>query len=160
MGRLELRIPPTIVAIIVGVGMRILTRPGPAVDVPLAWRSALFAAFVLAGVAAAYAGGVAFRHARTTVSPLKPQDASTLVTGGIYRFTRNPMYVGMAGLLVANALRRGSWPAVLPIAAFVAVIDRFQIAAEERALAERFGPDYATYRSAVPRWVGVRSFSR
>ena len=67
---------------------------------------------------------------------------------------------GMAGLLVANALRRGSWPGVLPVAVFVAVIDRFQIAAEERALADRFGVDYAAYRSSVPRWLGARSFSR
>jgi len=153
VGRLELRIPPTIVAILVGVGMRILTRPGPAVDVPLAWRSALFAAFVLAGVAAAYTGGVAFRHARTTVSPLKPQDASTLVTGGIYRFTRNPMYVGMLLVVVGWATFLWSPLALLGPVVFVAYITRFQIIPEERVLRSKFGEAYSAYQARVRRWL-------
>jgi len=153
VGRLELRIPPTIVAILVGVGMWILTRPGPAVDVPLAWRSALFAAFVLAGVAAAYTGGVAFRHARTTVSPLKPQDASTLVTGGIYRFTRNPMYVGMLLVVVGWATFLWSPLALLGPVVFVAYITRFQIIPEERVLRSKFGEAYSAYQARVRRWL-------
>jgi protein-S-isoprenylcysteine O-methyltransferase Ste14 len=65
------------------------------------------------------------------------------------------MYVGRAGLRVAKAIRLRDWRALLPLAAFVGYIDRFQIAAEERALAEKFGADYAAYRGAVPRWLGV-----
>ena len=79
------------------------------------------------------------------------------MVSGANSVTRNPMYVGMAGLLVANAIRLRDWRALLPFAAFVGAIDRFQIAAEEKALAEKFGADYAAYRSAVPRWVGARS---
>ena len=67
------------------------------------------------------------------------------------------MYVGLAGLLVANAMRLGSWKALLPVAAFTLVIDRFQIAAEESALRDSFGADYDAYRVAVPRWLGRRS---
>ena len=67
------------------------------------------------------------------------------------------MYVGLTGLLVANAVRRGSWRALVPVAAFTLVIDRMQIAAEEAALRARFGADYETYRAAVPRWLGNRS---
>ncbi len=67
------------------------------------------------------------------------------------------MYVGLAGLLVANALRRGSWMALLPVAAFTLVIDRLQIAAEESALLGNFGADYEAYRATVPRWLGRRS---
>lgn len=70
------------------------------------------------------------------------------------------MYVGMTGLLVANALRRGSWAALVPVAAFTVVVDRVQIAAEEVALGARFGADYEAYRAAVPRWLGRRSLSR
>ncbi len=69
------------------------------------------------------------------------------------------MYVGLAGLLVANAVRRGSWTALLPVAAFTLVIDRQQIAAEEGALLARFGADYEAYRTTVPRWLGRRSLS-
>jgi protein-S-isoprenylcysteine O-methyltransferase Ste14 len=67
------------------------------------------------------------------------------------------MYVGLAGLLVANTLRLGSWKALLPVAGFTLVIDRLQIAAEESALLANFGADYEAYRLAVPRWLGRRS---
>ena len=67
------------------------------------------------------------------------------------------MYVGLAGVLVANAVRRGSWTALLPVVAFVTVVDRLQIAAEEPALLATFGADYAAYRSSVPRWLDRRS---
>ena len=106
----------------------------------------------LAGAAAAQ-----FRSHHTTVEPFEPAKATALVVSGPNAVTRNPMYVGMAGLLVANAIRLRDWRALLPLAAFVGWIDRFQIAAEERALADNFGADYAAYRSAVPRWLGSRS---
>lgn len=67
------------------------------------------------------------------------------------------MYVGMAGLLVANAMRLGSWTALLPLAVFTVVIDRVQIAAEEPALLANFGTEYEAYRASVPRWLDLRS---
>lgn len=67
------------------------------------------------------------------------------------------MYVGLAGLLVANAVRLGSWMALLPVSAFTLVVDRLQIAAEESALLVNFGADYEAYRARVPRWLGRRS---
>jgi protein-S-isoprenylcysteine O-methyltransferase Ste14 len=80
-----------------------------------------------------------------------------LVTTGVNAVSRNPMYVGMAGLLVANAMRRGSWTALLPVAVFTVVIDRLQIAAEEPALLANFGAEYEAYRASVPRWLDRRS---
>ena len=80
-----------------------------------------------------------------------------LVTTGVNELSRNPMYVGMAGLLVANALRLRSWTAVLPLAVFTGVIDRVQIAAEEPALLANFGAEYEAYRASVPRWLDLRS---
>lgn len=65
------------------------------------------------------------------------------------------MYVGMAGVLGAHALSRGSWAAVLPVLGFAGVMDRIQIPAEEAALRIQFGADYAEYEAMVPRWLGV-----
>ena len=67
------------------------------------------------------------------------------------------MYVGMAGLLLAQAVYRGSWTALAPVAAFLAAIDVYQVRFEEAALRERFGDVYDTYYQAVPRWLDVRS---
>ncbi len=114
---------------------------------------------MMALVSVATAGGAAsrFRRSGTTLEPLHPDRASTLVTGGVNTISRNPMYLGLAGLLVAHCLWRGSWAALLPVAGFVILIDRVQIQAEEAALLEKFGTEYETYRSRSPRWIDRRS---
>ncbi|MGA8995225.1 MAG: isoprenylcysteine carboxylmethyltransferase family protein, partial [Nocardioidaceae bacterium] len=117
------------------------------------------AAATAVGLASGALSGAAVRHFRrrgTTIEPFDPGRASVLVTTGVNSRTRNPMYVGLAGLLVAHALWRGSWVALVPVAGFVVVIDRVQVRAEESALLETFGSDYAEYRDAVPRWLGAR----
>lgn len=98
-----------------------------------------------------------FRRHQTTVDPLAPERASSLVADGPFRVTRNPMYVGMAGVLLAHAAARRSLVGLLPVAGFVLVITRTQIRAEERAMAAGFGPEWDRYAAATPRWVGRRS---
>jgi protein-S-isoprenylcysteine O-methyltransferase Ste14 len=109
---------------------------------------------VAAGSAALAAGTVRrFRESGTTVEPFHPETTKVLVTTGPNALTRNPMYVGMAGLLGAHALVRGGWLTVLPLAAFVAVIDLTQVRPEEAALRELFGEEYDAYCAQVPRWL-------
>jgi protein-S-isoprenylcysteine O-methyltransferase Ste14 len=95
-----------------------------------------------------------FRSRGTTVDPIHPERASTLVTSGPFQLTRNPMYVGLSGLLTAHLITRGSLRALPPIVAFVAAIDRMQIAPEEAAMSRLFSDDYEEYRARVPRWIG------
>ena len=152
-----MRPPPPLLALAAALAQQGLTRGAPPASTLR--RSA---AAAVAATSVAMAGGAAsrFRAQGTTVEPFDPSQASSLVVSGPNALTRNPMYVGLAGLLVANALRRRSLAAVLPVAAFVAYIDRFQVTAEERALGEKFGADYAAYCESVPRWLDARSFSR
>lgn len=100
-----------------------------------------------------------FLREHTSFDPVDVSTPTTLVVMGPNRVTRNPMYLGMAGLLLAHAGLRRSGAALLPLTVFVLVIDRVQITAEEDALAVTFGDDYAAYRRAVPRWVGARSLA-
>ncbi len=100
--------------------------------------------------------GAFVRHG-TTLDPTAPGNASVLVTGGSNRISRNPMYVGLAGLLFAHAVDRGSWQAWLPVGGFVLAMDRFQIAREEEALRGRFGEEYHRYCATTPRWLDWRS---
>lgn len=97
---------------------------------------------------------IEFQPYHTTVNP-KTMDTTTLVIEGPNRFTRNPMYLGLAGLLTAHALWRRSWSALIPVAAFALVIDRTQIPAEETVLQQRFGAAYERYRATTPRWIGL-----
>lgn len=114
------------------------------------------AAVILAGGSAALLIGTlaAFRAHATTVDPTAPEDARALVTSGANRFSRNPMYLGVAGLLAAHATWRGSWQAWLPAAAFAATMDRIQVPREERALRDTFGQEYDDYCARTPRWIG------
>ena len=116
-------------------------------------RRTLAGALALVGVGLDLTGVAAFVRARTTVNPLRPARASTLVIAGAYRFTRNPMYLGMALLLAGWAVLLGSWVSVMAPVVFVAFITRFQIVPEERAMAERFGLDYRAYCQRVRRWL-------
>jgi protein-S-isoprenylcysteine O-methyltransferase Ste14 len=94
-----------------------------------------------------------FHRARTTIDPVEVDRASTLVTGGVLDRTRNPMYLALALMLTAHAVFRRSVRALLPVAGFVWAIGRWQIPAEEEALAARFGAEYRDYIRRVPRWL-------
>jgi protein-S-isoprenylcysteine O-methyltransferase Ste14 len=94
-----------------------------------------------------------FLRSRTTINPLKPDAASALVTGGIYRLTRNPMYLGLAMLLAAWAIYLGNLAALATVPLFILYMNRFQIAPEERVLEARFGAQYTAYRARVRRWL-------
>jgi len=108
---------------------------------------------LLAAGAIGIAGVRAFARARTTVDPLRPERASTLVTSGIYRRTRNPMYVALAIALLAWALWLAHPLALLGVVAFMAWMSRHQIAPEERALQALFGAEFERYCSEVRRWL-------
>ena len=99
------------------------------------------------------AGVVSFRQAQTIVNPLKPETASALVRSGIYQYSRNPMYVGFALLLLAWACYLASPVALFGLLGFVLYMNRFQISPEERALATLYGSEYQVYQTQVRRWL-------
>src|SRR5689334_4253643 len=150
---LELRIPPPVVALLAGAAMWGIALVTPRMDIPDFVRVAAGITLAIAGIATAVSGVIAFRRASTTVNPLKPETTSALVTTGVYRHTRNPMYVGLGLALLGWAAYLASIPALLGPPAFVAYISRFQIAPEERALAALFGTAFADYRARVRRWL-------
>ncbi|MCF6457801.1 isoprenylcysteine carboxylmethyltransferase family protein [Pseudoalteromonas sp. MMG024] len=113
----------------------------------------LFVLAVLLGVAIALAGVISFRKESTTVNPLKPETASSLVTSGIFQYTRNPMYLGMAVAILGFAILLGSWLSLLGVVAFVLFIERFQIKPEEAALIECFGEQFIQYKKHIRRWL-------
>jgi len=93
-----------------------------------------------------------FRRARTTVDPSDPSKSSTLVVTGLYKYSRNPMYLAMLLLLLALGLLLGNAFNILVAAGFVAYMNRFQIAPEEEALLQIFGKEYSQYCTQVRRW--------
>ena len=153
MASLELKVPPPAVALVVALAMGWVSRYGVLEGVPLAWR--VGAALAVAAVGACFdvAGIIAFRRAKTTVNPMKPEKSAALVVSGVYRITRNPMYVGMVFILLAWAVYLASPRALFGPLAFAAYITRFQIKPEERVLAARFGAEFSSYQARVRRWL-------
>ena len=125
----------------------------PLLAAPRSFRIASAATLALIGAAFSLAGVISFRRARTTVNLMKPESASALVCGGVYRLTRNPMYLGMLFVLIAWAVFLFSAWALPGPAIFVFYMDRFQIAPEERVLSAMFGAEYLAYKSRVRRWL-------
>lgn len=105
------------------------------------------------GAAVAVTGVIAFRRAQTTVDPIRPERATSLVATGIYRVTRNPMYLGFVLMLLGWVIALASLSGVLVTSAFFVYLDRVQIPPEEAALRARFGAVYDAYVSRVRRWV-------
>jgi protein-S-isoprenylcysteine O-methyltransferase Ste14 len=150
---LELKIPPPLAALCIALAMWLTSRIVGPIDVPHLLRIGAALAFLVVGLGFDVAGLVSFMRARTTVNPLRPAATSALVVSGVYRFTRNPMYVGLLLVLVAWATFLANGVAYLLAPLFVLYIGRFQIVPEERMLAEKFGADFADYRARVHRWL-------
>jgi protein-S-isoprenylcysteine O-methyltransferase Ste14 len=152
MGALELKIPPVVLVLLAGAAIWVLSAAAPSFALQVPYRQAIAIILAVSGVTVAVVGVVSFRRASTTVNPIRPQDTSSLVTTGIYRFSRNPMYLGFLLVLVAWAVFLANVLTLLPVVAFVAYMNRFQIAPEERALAVMFGPEFNAYKQGVRRW--------
>lgn len=147
----ECRVPPPVVALLTAAAMHALARTWPD-GVPISWRSA-GGGLAVAGVSLAVWAIASFRRAATTIHPMAPHEASTLVIAGPNRWSRNPMYVGLLAVLVGWGVWLGSAAALLAVPVAWAWLTRFQVVPEERALAARFGAAYAAYRATVRRWV-------
>lgn len=148
---LETRIPPPLVMLLCAlIGyLGSCLWPGAALPLP-----ALLAGGVMAtGAALNLLPKLAFRRARTTVNPLRPMASSALITHGVFRYTRNPMYLGQATFLTGAMLYLQNPVALLAVPLFVLYITRLQILPEERALSACFPEAYPQFRQRVRRWL-------
>ena len=114
---------------------------------------AISLAIFFIGLFIVFIGGYQFRMKSTTVHPLKPEDSSQLVTAGIYRLSRNPMYAGFFLFLLAWAVFLGSFVTFFVLPVFIIIMNKIQIAHEEMILQQKFGDDYLEYKKRVRRWI-------
>lgn len=153
MSALELKIPPVPLALAFGAAMWFASLQWPALALALPGRIAVSSALSGLGFVFAIAGMIAFRTAMTTVNPMRPGAAAVLVTSGVYRLSRNPMYVGLLLTLGGWAVFLAHTLAFLFLPAFIAYMNRFQISPEEEALSSKFGKEFAAYQQSVRRWL-------
>ena len=152
MSMLNLKVPPPVVLLISAVLMWLISERFPTNNEP---QFRLLIAPILAGLglSIAVSGILSFRREATTVSPLTPERATSLVIVGIYKFTRNPMYLGLLLILIAWSVFLFSLYSALMLTVFVLYLTEFQIKPEEKALTTLFDDEYVAYTKSVRRWV-------
>ena len=151
MKNLELKIPPAAVWFICALIMWGIARLLPFGALPHLPIVAIVMALI--GIGAGIAGVWSVYKARTTINPLEPSEATHFVSEGIYKLSRNPMYVGLACCLVSWAIWLSYLLPWLGVLLFVAYMTRFQIIPEERVLRQKFGDEYQNYCLKVRRWL-------
>ena len=114
----------------------------------------IFALFIfILGLGCVFSAGIQFRKVNTTVNPLDPESASHLVVGGIFKYSRNPMYVSLFVAILAFGIYVGAWFVFILLPLFVLSINYLQIVPEEIAMHKLFGDEYISYCNSVRRWI-------
>lgn len=151
MKSLENKIPPAVVWLVCALIMKSIAYVLPFVALPHLPVVAIV--MTLIGIGAGIAGIWNFYKARTTINPLEPSETTHFVSEGIYKLSRNPMYVGLACCLVSWAIWLSYLLPWLGVLLFIAYMTRFQIIPEERVLRQKFGYEYQNYCLKVRRWL-------
>ncbi len=151
---LETKIPPPLLGLMTALMMWLLAQLLPTLSLVLSsnlYRAGI--AIMLVGFCLDLFALFQFRGKHTSINPLHPENASTMVNTGLYKYTRNPMYLGLLITLTGWALFLGNLASFACLPIFVRVLTRFQIIPEERILAEKFGAPYEAYLKQVRRWL-------
>lgn len=135
------------------LAMYALAKTLPSLFLSALWVKGFAVVFIGVGAGMAVLGVLAFRKANTTVDPRVPQQSVSLVVSGIYRYSRNPMYLGFLLWLIGLACYLLSIAAFSLLPLFVWYMNRFQIKPEERFLQQKFGAEYLSYMRQVRRWL-------
>lgn len=153
MNKLELKIPPLLLWGLFGAAIFTLGRFLPTLNLTLSNLPLISLSLMMLGIGIMFAGVFEFRMAKTTMDPRTPNKTSRIVNTGIYRLTRNPMYLGMLVALAGLSLWHVNLMGFLFVLTFYTYITRFQIKPEERILLNHFGDEYAAYMAQVRRWL-------
>ncbi|WP_372815100.1 isoprenylcysteine carboxylmethyltransferase family protein [Psychrobacter sp.] len=153
MNALALKVPPVAQVIITAAAMYGVSKMVPALTFSLDGSTALAVALGAMGLSLGIMGVTQFRIAQTTPNPQALEKVSSLVTSGVYQYSRNPMYVGLVLILLGWAFYLSHFLAFVLLPIFILYITRFQIQPEERMMAQKFGKTYQDYLNKVRRWI-------
>lgn len=153
MSGLEKKLPPLALLLLFALLLQLTSYYLPSSNLHPTFSLGLAVSLLTAGLVIPLAGVLSFKRHGTTPDPRVPEQSSALVTSGIYRCSRNPMYLGFVLLLLTQAVFLNSLWLLFLIALFVAYLQRFQILPEERAMQQLFGDSYRLYCQKVRRWI-------
>ena len=147
---METKIPPPIVTLVFGLSIYFSRGIFQAVEIKYSFYIGIL--LLILGLAVLIFAVRLFRKDKTTVNPLSPEQATKLVTDGIFKYSRNPMYLGMAFVLGSIAAFYNPIGGIILIALFFVYITKFQIIPEERAMRDLFSDEFDRYIKVTRRW--------
>ena len=148
---MKTKIPPPILALIMIV---IIYLSSLTVETfTFSYQTVLSVLVVVVGLGCALPSFRLFANNKTTISPFTPSETTALVTSGMYRYSRNPMYLGLVLLTIAATIFFGTWLGIVIVVAFIFLLNFLQIIPEEEALLDIFGEEYVEYKKKVRRWI-------
>ncbi len=144
--------PPVIMLFSIGL-VWLFQRYIPIIEFTIPFKLYVCIAIFLLGIFLAVHSVFGFLRAKTTINPIALKETNSLVTSGLYRYTRNPMYLGMALIIASAILFYGALSGGFSLIFFVVALNQLQIMPEEKVLEEIFGAEYTTFKSRVRRWI-------
>ncbi|MEM9878581.1 MAG: isoprenylcysteine carboxylmethyltransferase family protein [Pseudomonadota bacterium] len=145
--------PPPVQALIAGALIWLLAEFVPGLTIAFSGHQVIAYALISIGLCLDLASAAAFVKSKTTINPMAPERSNALVISGFYKFSRNPMYLGLVLILLGWALWLGKVAGFIPVAMFIFTITQFQIKPEEDALEAIFRDQYRDYKRRVRRWI-------
>lgn len=139
--------------ILAAISIWIISKYTAGFEIKNITKNSIVTLITITGVIFGFSGVISFKKSNTSVDPTKPESADTLVSSGIYRVSRNPMYLSLVFLLIAMVLYLESLWSIIVVCLFVVYMNRFQIIPEERAMIKLFGNEYVDYMQRVRRWI-------
>ena len=146
-------VPPPVIMILSMIAIHYGAQYLPQFSFSFAEQQLIAVAIALVGLAVSIIAVLGFRKADTTINPHKLDTVSHLVTDGLYNYTRNPMYLGMALLITSSGFYIGSLLFLPALGIFIIVINKFQIEPEEKALEQLFGQEFLDFKRRTRRWI-------
>ena len=145
------KIPPPIIALVCALGI-LFSKPFFR-EYSNVNNSSISILFFLIGIACFFFAIELFKKHNTTISPLKPEKATSLIVSGIYMYSRNPMYLGMLFILISTSIRFNIIGGIISISTFIIYITKFQIIPEEEQLKRIFGEKFLNYKKKTRMWL-------
>ena len=145
------KIPPPFVVLILVISTFFSSKKIDLIYIPFQTLISIFILFI--GILILITPVLKFKRSKTTINPIKFKKVNKLVTSGIYKYSRNPMYLGLLMIVVSSSIYYLNIYSILTPLFFYLWINRFQIKREENFLIEKFGKEYISYKNKTRRWI-------
>ena len=145
------KIPPPLVVLILVISTFFSSKKIDLIQIPFQTSISIFILSI--GILILLNPVLKFKKSKTTINPIKFKKVNKLVTSGIYKYSRNPMYLGLLMIVISSSIFYLNIYSILTPLFFYIWINRFQIKREEIFLTEKFGEDYLSYKKKTRRWI-------